>query len=137
MSAQSDFNTMIADFFNDDPQTATYHQYEQGFYSTVSSKYTSVQVDTTVKVITLDLTRNSNGLSSKYGTDILAGDKDVYMSPMVWGVMPFRAVLENINFPDTTSDKITISGVLYKVCNAKVLDPTGASPMLFNFLVRR
>lgn len=137
MSAQDDFARMINDFFEDDPQIATYHQYVQGAYDPATSEYLTTQVDTIVMVITLDLTRNSNGLSSKYGTDILAGDKDVYMKPMVWGGIPFRAVLENINFPDTTSDKITVQNVTYKVANAKVLDPTGTEPMLFNFLVRR
>jgi hypothetical protein len=129
MSAQSDFNAMIVDFFNDDPQTGIYHQYQQGTYNTATSEYSVTQVDTVVNVITLDLTRNSNGLSSKYGTSILDGDKDVYMKPFY-----VSDVAVSIN---TTSDKITISGVLYKVCVSKVLDPTGASPMLFNFLVKR
>jgi len=129
MSAQDDFTRMINDFFDDDPQTATYHQYSQGSYNPATSEYSTTQVDTPVRVITLDLTRNSNGLSSKYGTDILKGDKDVYMKTFYLG-----EIVVDVN---TTSDKITISGVLYKVCNSKVLDPTGASPMLFNFLVRR
>jgi hypothetical protein len=129
MSAQSDFTSMINDFFDDDPQVAIYHQYSQGVYNVNTSEYLTTQVDTAVRVITLDLTRNSNGLSSKYGTDILAGDKDVYMKPFY-----LEEIVVDVN---TTSDKITVGGILYKVCNSKVLDPTSSSPMLFNFLVRR
>lgn len=137
MSAQDDFTRMLQDFFDDDPQTAIYHQYDQGSYNPSTSEYSTTQVDTPVRVITLDLTRNSNGLSSKYGTDILAGDKDVYMKPMVWGEMGLRIILEPIEYPNTSADRITLSGVTYKVNNMKVLDPTGNSPMLYNFLIRR
>lgn len=137
MSAQSDFSGMIQEFFNDDPLVATYHQYSQGSYDPSTSAYTTIQVDTLVQAILLDLTRNLNGSSSKFGTSISEGDKELYMKPILWGETPFRDTLDNITGPDTTSDKVTVGGWTYKVGTMRLLDPKGNSPMLYNLHLRR
>ena len=125
MSAESDFGEAINSFLNDDPLVATYHQYSQGSYDPATSEYTTIQVDTTVQAILLDLTRNSNGASSKFGTTIGEADKELYFKP-ISGITP-----------DATSDKVTVGGWTYKIGVIKSLDPTSVSPMLYNLLLRR
>lgn len=129
MSAESDFSAAIQEFFNDDPLVATYHQYSQGSYNPATSKYESVQVDTLVQAILLDLTRNTSGASSKFGSLISEGDKELYMKPLVGSSLP-----SSVN---TTSDKVTVGGLTYKVSTMRSLDPTGASPMLYNLYLKR
>lgn len=118
---------MIVDFFNDDPLTATYHQYLQGSYDPSTSEYSITQVDTPMQAIMLDLTRSSNGASSKFGTNISEGDKEIYLKPI-----PSSSII-----PDPTSDKVTVGSWTYKMAVVKSLDPTGTSPMLYNLYLRR
>ena len=132
MSAASDFDRMILDFMNDDSLTATYHQYTQGAYDTTTSEYTTVQVDTPVRGILLDFDRVSNGLSSKFGTLILQGDKEFYMLP-TQKADPLATPI----VPNTTSDRITVANITYKIEVSKSADPTGAAPLLYNFKLQR
>ena len=131
MSAASDFDTMLMSFFLDDPMTATYLQYiEEYDYST--SENILIEVRTPVSGILLDFDRTSNGLSSKFGEMVLAGDKDFYMLPT-----QKRDPLATPIVPNTTSDKIIVAGITYKIHVMKSADPTGAAPLLYNFMLRR
>ena len=132
MSAASDFDFMILQFMNDDPLTGTYHQYIQGDYDTDTSEYTTVQVDTPVSCIILDFDRMVNGVSSKFGKDVLQGDKDCYMYP-VEKADPLATPI----VPNPTSDRITIGGIIYKIVVFKEANPEANAPMLYNFMLRR
>jgi len=132
MSAESDFQRMILDFMQDDPATAIYTQYKQGTYNVATSKYNTVKVETPCKCILLDLTRNSNGLSSVYGTNIIMGDKDCYIYPTNKAdpIAPPLVI-------DTTSDRVVIAGITYKIEVVKSADPTGANALLYQMMLRR
>lgn len=131
MSAASDFDRMILDFMADDPMTATYLQYIEE-YDYATSENILVEIATPVSGILLDFDRTSNGLSSKFGEMVLAGDKDFYMLP-TQKRDPIAAPI----IPNTTSDKITVAGITYKIHVSKSADPTGAAPLLYNFMLRR
>lgn len=132
MSAASDFDRMILEFINDDPLTGTYHQYIQGDYDTDTSEYTTVQVDTPVRCIMLDFDRMINGVSSKFGKEILQGDKDFYMLPTNKADPLATPII-----PNPTSDRITVAGTTYKIVITKSADPQGVAPLLYNFMLRR
>lgn len=132
MSSESDFLPMVKLFLLDDPCTAIYHKYNQGQYDPATSEYATVQVDIPVQVLVQDLTRNSNGLSSVFGSEVLAGDRECYMLPPNKG-SGFALPLDI----DTTSDRITVGPYTYKVQNMKSADPTNINPILFQLLIRR
>lgn len=132
MSAEQDFLRSILDFFSDDPAEGTYHQYTEGDYDTSTSEYAIVKVDTPVKIILLDFDRISNGLSSKFGTEVLAGDKELYLLP----TQKADPLAIPIN-PNPTSDRITVAGTTYKIVVVKSADPTGSNPLLYNMMLRR
>lgn len=132
MSAASDFDRMILDFMNDDPLTGIYYQYSDPVYDTTTGENTSSETQTPVRCILLDFDRVTNGLSSKFGTEILAGDKELYMLP----TQKADAVASPI-IPNPTRDRITVAGISYKIVISKSADPTGAAPLLYNFMLRR
>lgn len=131
MSASDDFDRMILEFMQDDPQTATYHQYLSGVYNPATSEYTTTQVDTQVQCIVQDFDRLNAGFSSKFNTLIEAGDREMYMRPT-----------EKVNHlatpivPNPTKDRVTVNGITYKIEIVKVADP-GNVPLVYNFLLRR
>jgi hypothetical protein len=132
MSSASDFDRMILDFFRDDPATAYYQKSSLGTYDPATGEVASTLIEVPVQIILLDLTRNSNGLSSKFGTEILSGDKECYILP------PEKA--DPLALPlviDTTADRIRIGSIVYKVFRMQEANPTGASPLLYNLMLRR
>lgn len=133
MSAQSDFlYSCIIPFFQDDPATGYYTKYQQGTYDPATSEYTNIPVEIPCSLLLLDLTRNNNGLSSVFGTEILAGDKECWMLP------PEKA--DNTILPlviDTTSDRLRVGNITYKIVTMKEANPTGANPIAYQFMLRR
>ena len=132
MSYVTDFLPMILDFMNDDPCFGVYHQATNPVYDPSTSTNNYTNVDISVQVILQDLTRNSNGLSSVFGTEILAGDKECMMLPPEYFSLSPSSLTVN-----TTSDTMTVAGILYKVVNMKSADPTGASSILYQLMLRR
>lgn len=131
MSAASDFDQMLLLFMADDPMTATYLQYIED-YDYTTSENVLVEVATPVSCILLDFERTNNGLSSKFGQLVIEGDKELYMLPT-----QKRDPLASPIIPNTTSDKIIVAGITYKIHVMKSADPTGAAPLLYNFMLRR
>ena len=132
MSTEEDFIRSILDFMQDDPLTVYYTKYTQGSYDPSTSEYTSTVVEIPCSAIILDLTRNSNGLSSVYGKSILAGDKDMYLFPpnkLDANVSPLTI--------DTTVDRVRVGSILYKVEDMKELNPQGDNTILYQFFLRR
>lgn len=132
MSTEDDFLRSILDFMNDDPLTVYYTKYNNGAYDPATSEYTTVPVEIPCQGLLLDLTRNSNGLSSIYGKTILAGDKDLYLVPP--NKLDPNAPVLNI---DTTSDRVRIGSILYKVEDMKECNPNAVNPILYQFMLRR
>lgn len=132
MSAAGDFDRMILDFMNDDPLFATYHQYGEPVYDTTTGENTVPETSTTVQCIVLDFDRTTNGLSSKFGTEILAGDKEMYMLPTNKANPSAPLII-----PNPTSDRITVGAVKYKIVIMKEANPQVSAPLLYNFMLRR
>ncbi len=92
----------------------------------------STEVETEVSGIVLDLTMQSNGLVSKFGTTIVAGDKEFLMLP------PEKAdPLADALTINTVSDRVVIAGVSYAIIAMREANPTGAAPLLFDLHIRR
>lgn len=132
MSAYDSANQAILDFMNDDPLIVQYQQFKSGSYDPTTSVNTSTIVSTNCKALILDLTRNVNGLSTKYGQMILEGDKDCYIYPpaLLNSLQPQFVI-------DTAVDKVLIGTILYRVVNMKELNPSGSSALLYNIMLRR
>ena len=132
MSAANEFQSMILQFMQDDPTTVYYTKYTQGVYDPTTSLFTTTAVEIPCSAIFQDLTRNNNGLSQVYGKEILEGDKDMYLYP------PERANPSATPLTiDTTSDRVRVGNILYKVAVVKSADPTGNAPLLYNMMLRR
>ena len=132
MSAESDFLPMILDFFRDDPATGYYTKYQQGSYDPATINYTTTAVEIPCKILLLDLTRNSNGLSSVFGTEILAGDKECWLLP------PEKADTTAIPLTiDTTADRLRVGSITYKIETMKEANPTGSNVIVYQLMLRR
>lgn len=131
-SAANDFDKMIMDFMNDDPMTAIYLQPTKGKYDPVTSTTPVVVVEIPVRAILLDVDRASNGLSSKFGSEILIGDKELYCLPPN-KLNPAAPPL----IVNTVLDTIRVGGITYKIHVMKEANPNAAAPLLFNFMLRR
>lgn len=132
MSAEQDFMRMILDFMNDDPMTATYYQYAIVYNPATSENEELLVSQTLVHAILLDFDRTSNGFSTKFGTLIEAGDKELYMLPT-----QKEDPLATPIIPNPAADRITVAGITYKVVIVKSADPTGSNPLLYNIMLRR
>lgn len=130
MSTYSDSYAALVEFFADDPLTAYYTKYTTS-YDDATSINTQVATELPCQAIQLDLTRNSNGLSSKFGTLIVQGDKELYLRPPEQ-TDPLATPLTI----DTSSDRVRIGTTLYKVMDMKVLNPNAAQPLLYNLMLR-
>ena len=132
MSVADDFDRMIYDFFNDDPAIGYYIQATTPVFNPETGDNESPDVETPVQIILLDLMRTSNGLSSKFGTEIVAGDKEVYIRPPEKTNSSATPLVIN-----TVSDRIRIAGITYQVVVMKEATPTGTSPLLYDMHIRR
>jgi hypothetical protein len=132
MSAESNFLKSILEFMADDPLTVYYIQYTQGTYDPATSEYTSTTVETPCKAIQLDLTRNQNGLSSVFGTSILAGDKELYLCPPDKSSVGANPLVVN-----TTNDRVRIGSIVYKIEGMQSIDPSASNVILYRFMLRR
>lgn len=133
MSAESDFMVdCIMAFLNDDPAIGYYQKSIQGSYDPSTGDYSASIVEIPCSIILEDLTRNSNGLSYDFGTDIVAGDKNCYLLP------PEKADPTAIPLViDTVADRIRVGTQIYRIINMKSADPTGANPLLYQLMLRR
>jgi hypothetical protein len=132
MSAAADFDRMILDFMNDDRLFGTYIQFSDPVYDTTTGENSSIKTETPVQLILLDFDRIINGQSSKYGTDILQGDKDCYMLPTNKANPAAPLII-----PNPTRDLINVAGTTYKIVIMKEANPEASAPLLYNMMLRR
>lgn len=109
----------------------TYTIKTAGSYDPATSGVTNISVSQPVKMVLLDLTLQSNGLSLKYGTEILAGDKEAYMLP------PERTGGSALPAITPGKDKVTFGGVVYTVVTFKEINPAGTNPLVYFLYLRR
>lgn len=116
----------------DDPAIGYYQKSIQGSYDPSTGDYSTSLVEIPCSIILEDLTRNSNGLSYDFGTDIIAGDKNCYLLP------PEKADPTVMSLViDTVADRIRVGAQIYRIENMKSADPTGANPLLYQLMLRR
>ena len=132
MSAASDFDRAILDFMQDDPLAVTYVSSLPAVFNPATGENTATDISTQVSAIILDLTSTSSGLSSKFGTQIVAGDKEIYILPPEKSD-PFKLPL----VVNPANDLIKVGIVEYSVVAMKECNPTASAPLLYNFHIRR
>lgn len=130
MSGISEFDQVVLDFMQDDPMTAYYIQSTYVF-NPATGENVATDKETAVSAIMLDLTLNSNGLSQKFGTSIIAGDKELYIRPPDRYDPALTPMVVN-----TTSDRVRVGNITYKVANMKEANPRGVS-ILYSLHIRR
>lgn len=83
-----------------------------------------------VKAALLDLTLQSNGLSLRYGTEVLTGDKEAYViPPELTGGVP-------VTFTPGV-DTLTFEGVAYTIVTFKEANPGAGSAFVYFLYLRR
>jgi len=125
-----DFDAAALELVSEMGTTGTYISVSKGSYDPETGTVVPASTPQTVKLAVLDLTLQSNGLSLKYGTEVLAGDKEVYMIP------PQKTGGAAISV-NPGADKVVVGGVTYTVVTFKEVNPTMTDPVVFFLYVRR
>lgn len=121
-----DFHNTVLEFMRDYGTTAKLIKEVVGEYdpSLGDSPVTVTEID--VQAILMDLTLQSNGLSTKYQKLVEAGDKEAYIRPN-----------KDTPFTIGPEDRLRVGGVEYKVVTMKEINPTTTDVVLFTLYLRR
>lgn len=125
-----EFDSGVLSIVSELGTTGTYTSITQGSYDPVAGTTGVMKSSQPVKVVLFDLTLQSNGMSLRYGTEILAGDKEAYMIP------PQKTGGAAVTVSPGV-DKLTVAGVAYTVVTFKELNPTGSDPVVYFLYLRR
>lgn len=127
-----DFDHTVLEFIREDGFVAQYKKMS-GTYNPATASLTSSASETIeVNAILLDLTLQSNGQSTRFGTLVINGDKQLLVQPPN-KANPLAPALE-IN---TATDRVVVNGVEYKIVTFKELNPTGTDPIYYDLYIRR
>lgn len=128
----SDFDLTVLEFIRESGCSATLIKEATGAYNPATGTVASDTDEIAVEAILMDLTLQSNGLSTKYGTLVEAGDKELYMRP------PHKTnpLLGEIEIKPA-SDRIRVGAVTYKIVTFKELNPSASDPALYTLYLRR
>jgi hypothetical protein len=125
-------NTVLAMMREFPSVSATYKQYVDSVYNPSTGTMSQVEVATSVQAILLDLTLRSNGLGTRFGTEIMAGDKQLLVRPPHKdGTVPQPLTI------NTATDRVNVGGHDYKIVTLKEINPTGTDPILYDLYIRR
>lgn len=127
-----DFDAAVLEFIQESGFTATYVKQTQGEYDPATGTVGTTVVEIPVQVILMDLTLQSNGLSTKYGTLVEAGDKELFMRPP-HKTDPAQPILDI----HPASDTVKVGTTVYKIVTMKELNPTTSDPILYMLYLRR
>lgn len=127
-----EFDYTVMEFMKEYGFFGTYVKTAVGDYDPSTGEPSTVVTEIPVEVILMDLTLQSNGFSTKYGTLVQAGDKDLWMRPP----QKTDPDAEPITI-DPASDVVKLNGVTYKIVTAKETSIGGQAPLLYNFYIRR
>lgn len=125
-----EFDRTVLHFMDEFGTTALYIRQVDGEYNPTTGTVQSTEVKFPVRGILMEYTLQSNGLKNRYGTDILAGDKQFFMQPPGKNKLPSYPI-------DPTKDKLQVGPVLYNIVTSKEVNPTGVEPILYELLLRR
>jgi hypothetical protein len=110
--------------------TGTYTSTTEGSYDVSTASVTRVELNQTVPMVLVDLTLQSNGMSTKYGTQVLAGDREAYVIP------PHKYGGQQVSITPN-SDRVTFGGVTYTVVTFKDANPSGTDSWVWYLYLRR
>jgi hypothetical protein len=128
---QEDFDGIVQEFMNDYGFNTFYTQ-RSGTYDASQSKMVTVDTVIPVRALVMDYTLQRNGLTSMPGTEIQAGDKEMFIQP------PNKTDPNALPMTiDPTTDSVLLNGYQYKVVTSKEVNTTGNNSVLFNLLIRR
>lgn len=127
-----EFDLTVLEFIRESGSTATLLKQTTGAYDPAAGTASTTSEDIAVEGILMDLTLQSNGLSTKYGTLVQAGDKEFYMRP-AHKTNPLLSQVEIV----PASDRLRIGTTVYKIVTFKELNPTGSDQILITLYLRR
>jgi hypothetical protein len=127
-----DFDHTVLHFMNEWGSDFQYIRSVDGEYNPATGSTSSTEKKFLVRGIMMDMTLQSNGLGTRYGTQILAGDKQFFMQPPNKATDGAPALVVN-----PTTDRIKLGNVLYSIVTFKEVNPTGADPIVFELVLRR
>jgi hypothetical protein len=131
MNQSNDFDTAALAIVQEFGGTGTYTRYTVGAYNPATGKATRTTTSQTVKVAITDLQLRSNGTSLKYGTEVVAGDKEAYLIP------PEKTGGTSIAPIDVVNDTLTVGPYTYTIVSYKETNPDGTTPILYSLYLRR
>ena len=101
-----------------------------GTYDPTTSSYTpATPVTTPVKVVLLDYSATTSGLTTRDGCLIEDGDKQCYMDAKTNGV-------DLTVKPSPAGDTITVAGVVWRIMGVKEYNPSGSYTIMYDLLLR-
>lgn len=127
-----DMDATLLEFIREYPSEAFLIRETTGEYDPATGDVSNSVEEIPIEAILMDLTLQSNGLSTKYGTLVEAGDKELYMRP----VNKTNPLLDPVVIQPAT-DKIRIGGFTYQIVTFKELNPTAANSVLVTLYLRR
>lgn len=125
-----DLERTVVEFMNESGFTAFIVRLN-GEYDPAQSKIVETSKTIPVRAILLDLTLQSNGLGNKLGTEIMAGDKQLFVQPPQGASGPIPLQL------DPTRDTVRVGTTVYTITTVKEVNTTGAYPILYELYIRR
>lgn len=125
-----DFDRTVLEFVTEYPASATLMKQTEGEYDPTTGTVETFVEEIPIQGIIMDLTLQSNGLSTKYNTLVETGDKEMFLRP------PHKTNSLATPVEITPSDKILAGGTEYKVVTQKELNPTGNDPVLVMLYLR-
>lgn len=128
---QPDFDAVALELVTEFGGDGTYISQTQGVYDPSTGSVGVTTTETPVTVALLDLTLQSSGLSTKYGTQIMTGDKEAYVIP------PNKTGGSALPPIAPSLDRLVVAGVSYTVITFKEVNPTGTDPILYTLYLRR
>lgn len=131
LMTQPDFDAVAFELVTEFGGAGTYTTQAQGSYDPSTGSVVVTQTPVTVQLVLVDLTMNTSGLSTKYNTQILAGDKEAYMiPPQKLGGDPLPQITPG-------QDLVKVGSITYTVLTFKEVNQTGTDPILYTLYLRR
>jgi hypothetical protein len=129
--SQRDFDDAVFEMLNEFGGPATFNKFSGTTYNPATATSSQVYEAVPITLALFDLNRPNNGLGSKLGTEVQAGDKEAYVIP------PTKNGGSPITPVDSTNDSITVGTVTYNIVTLKEVNPSGSDPLLYIFYLRR
>jgi hypothetical protein len=126
MSVHTEFAFAAAELVSEVGTSCTYKSVTEGVYDPATGVVTDTTTQYDVVAAIMDLTLQSNGLSLRYGTQVVSGDKEAYVIPPL-GSIPITP----------GKDKLVVNGVEYTVATFKEVNLTGSDAIIYFLYLRR